>query len=104
MCFGVFGHALFSKARRPFVGLTGKAVLLQVPDTFLELSKAAQLAELDRLLAIHIWNRGRFCHGRELSPLPVLGVPGWWDGNELEEFYDNATYFRPGRRQTVSSR
>ena len=35
--------------------------------------------------------------GRELSPLPVLGVPGWWDGNEQEEFYDNTGYFRPGR-------
>ena len=104
MFFGVFGHALFSKARRPFIGLTGKAVLLRVPGTLLELAKAVQLAELDRLLAIHIWNRERFCHGRELSPLPVLGVPGWWSGNEREEFYDDTAYFRPGRRQAVSSR
>ncbi len=105
MCFGVFGHALFSKALRPFIGLTGKAVLLQVPGALLELAQAAQLAELDRLLSIHIWNRERFCDGRELSPLPVLGVPGWWSGNEREEFYDDTAYFRPGRRQaTVSSR
>ena len=105
MRFCVFGHALFSKARQPFIGMTGKAVLLQVPGTFLELAQAPQLAELDRLLAMHIWNRERFRHGRELSPLPVLGVPGWWSGNEREGFYDNTEYFRPGRRQAaVSSR
>jgi len=105
MRFCVFGHALFSKALQPFVGLTGKAVLLQVPGAFLELAQAAQLAELDRLLAMHIWNRERFRHGRELSPLPVLGVPGWWSGNEGEGFYDDTAYFRPGRRQpAVSSR
>jgi hypothetical protein len=99
MRFYVFGHALFSKALHPFVGLTGKAVLLQVPGAFLELSQASQLAELDRRLSIHVWNRERFRHGRELSPLPVLGVPGWWSGNEREEFYDDTAYFRPGRRQ-----
>jgi len=105
MRFCVFGHALFSKALQPFVGLTGKGVLLQVPGAFLELAQAAQLAELDRLLAMHIWDRERFRHGRELSPLPVLGVPGWWSGNEREGFYDDTAYFRPGRRQpTVSSR
>jgi DUF3025 family protein len=103
MRFAVFGHALFSKALRPFVGLTGNAVLLQVSGTLLESAKAARLAELDRLLAIRIWNRDRFCHGRELSPLPVLGVPGWWSANEREEFYDDTAYFRPGRRQPAES-
>jgi len=101
MRFRVFGHALFSKAMQPFVGLTGKAVLLQVPGASLELAQAAQLAELDRLLAMHIWDRERFRHGRELSPLPVLGVPGWWSGNEREGFYDDTAYFRPGRRQAA---
>jgi hypothetical protein len=31
--------------------------------------------------------------------LPLLGVPGWWAGNEEESFYDNAFYFRTGRRR-----
>ncbi len=103
MRFCVFGHALFSKALQPFVGLTGKAVLLQVPRAVLELDEAAHIGELDRLLATHIWSRERFLRGRELSPLPVLGVPGWWSGNEREGFYDNTAYFRPGRRQTIVS-
>ena len=48
-------------------------------------------------------------HGREFSPLPVLGVPGWWGGNEEEGFYENTAHFRPGRNgsgtqdQTTSS-
>jgi hypothetical protein len=105
MRFLVFGHALYTKALQPFVGLTGKAVLLDVPGEFLGLAPVQQLSELDSLLAIHIRNRERFRHGRELSPLPVLGVPGWWSGNEKEEFYDDTAYFRPGRRQAaVSSR
>ncbi|MGQ0578939.1 MAG: DUF3025 domain-containing protein [Betaproteobacteria bacterium] len=101
--FSVFGHALFSKAMQPFIGLTGKAVLLQVPQAVLELDEAAHIAELDRRLAMHIWNRERFCRGRELFPLPVLGVPGWWSANEREGFYDDTAYFRPGRRQTAGS-
>ena len=103
MRFCVFGHALFAKALQPFVGLTGKAVLLNVPGTFLELAPPAQSEALDRLLAPHIRDRGRFLDGRELSPLPVLGVPGWWSENEREAFYDDTAYFRPGRRQTVVS-
>jgi len=97
MHFFLFGHALYHKALDPFVGMTGKAVLLSVPGAFAQLSLDAQVAETDRLLAAHMWDRARMSHGRELSPLPVLGVPGWWGGNEQEGFYENTGYFRPGR-------
>ena len=26
-------------------------------------------------------------------PLPLLGIPGWWAGNEAPSFYDDATVF-----------
>ena len=97
MRFFPFGHALYHKALDPFVGMTGKAVLLDVPDGFMQLPLKTQVAETDRLLASRIWDRARMSHGRELSPLPVLGVPGWFEGNEQESFYDNTGYFRPGR-------
>ena len=97
MRFLLFGHALYHKALDPFVGMTGKAVLLKVPDAFAQLPLNSQIAESDRLLAAHVWDRTRLSHGRELSPLPVLGVPGWWGGNEQENFYENTDYFRPGR-------
>ena len=97
MRFFLFGHALYHKALSPFVGMTGKAVLLSVPDAFAQLPLNSQIAETDRLLAAHVWDRTRMSHGRELAPLPVLGVPGWWGGNEQESFYENTDYFRPGR-------
>ena len=97
MRFFLFGHALFQKALDPFVGMTGKAVLFEVPDGFVSLPVNSQVAEADRLLAAHAWERNRMRHGREFSPVPVLGVPGWWRGNEEEKFYDNTDYFRPGR-------
>lgn len=97
MRFLPFGHALYHKALGPFVGMTGKSVLLGVPEAFTSLSLDSQVAETDRLLAAHIWDRRRMAHGRELSPLPVLGVPGWWAENEQESFYENTRYFRPGR-------
>ena len=32
-----------------------------------------------------------------MTPLPVLGVPGWWPDNEVPEFYADTTVFRlPG--------
>ncbi|MEO6409211.1 MAG: DUF3025 domain-containing protein [Burkholderiaceae bacterium] len=31
-------------------------------------------------------------------PLPVLGVPGWWPGNEAPAFYADSQVFRPARR------
>jgi hypothetical protein len=109
MRFFLFGHALYHKALDPFIGMTGKAVLLGVPDAFTQRPLNVQIAETDRLLAAHVWERTRMTHGRELSPLPALGVPGWWTGNEQESFYENTAYFRPGRRgpgeqdQTASS-
>ena len=97
MRFFLFGHALYHKALAPFVGMTGKAVLLSVRDAFAQLPLNAQIAEADRLLAAYVWNRNRMSRGHELSPLPVLGVPGWWGANEAASFYENTNYFRPGR-------
>jgi hypothetical protein len=97
MRFFLFGHALYHKALDPFIGMTGKAVLLKVADGFAQLPLDCQVAATDRLLATHLWDRTRMSHGRELSPLPVLGVPGWWGANEQESFYEDTGYFRPGR-------
>lgn len=97
MRFMLFGHALYQKALDPFIGMTGKAVLLNVPGELMHLPLNAQVAQADRLVAAYMWDRTRMSHGRELSPLPVLGVPGWWKENEQESFYENTGYFRPGR-------
>ena len=35
--------------------------------------------------------------GKPFVPLPVLGVPGWWDQNMQPGFYDDPQVFRPAR-------
>lgn len=98
MRFFVFGHALYDKALAPFVGMTGKALVFEVAPALLEDEPERLRAEADRLTALHLLNSQRMLHPAELSPLPLLGVPGWWDANEQAAFYDDAAYFRPGRR------
>ncbi len=38
---------------------------------------------------------------KPFTPLPVLGVPGWWAANETPGFYDDAQVFRPQREGRV---
>ena len=97
MRFLVFGHALYEKALSPFVGMTAKSILLTVPEQVIGFEDSLLNAETDRLLAEYIRDPENLLHGRSLSPLPVLGVPGWWPANEDAVFYDDASYFRSGR-------
>ena len=34
---------------------------------------------------------------KPFTPLPVLGVPGWWPANQAPAFYDDVHVFRPMR-------
>jgi hypothetical protein len=34
----------------------------------------------------------------QLTPVPVLGYPGWIGENQYEAYYDNKQYFRDRRR------
>jgi hypothetical protein len=94
----IVGHALAEKLLNPFVGLTAKAVLLPVDDAFADLPVAEQLARVDGLTAAVVRDPAALRSPRDLSPLPVLGIPGWWPEADAEAFYDDASYFRPGRR------
>lgn len=102
MGFFLFGHALYEKWLQPYVGLTGKAVLMPVGADFFEQAPAMQRAHLDSQLAAWLGRRGPAFHPRDLQPLPLLGVPGWWPANEAPDFYGDSTYFRPGRRQKIA--
>ena len=97
MRFYLFGHALYEKALAPFTGVTGRGVIFGVEDAFFALPTAAQLTALDARLAAHIRDVARFTATRELTPVPVLGVPGWCEDNAREPYYDNPDYFRPAR-------
>lgn len=95
MKFFVFGHSLYEKALRPYIGLTGKSLVLPVSPGFLTLPFARQLAEIDTMMAKHFLQPDSLRATLNLSPLPLLGVPGWWPDNNYEFFYENTRYFRP---------
>jgi hypothetical protein len=98
MRFVLFGHALYEKALAPFVGVTGRGILLKVEPDLLEAPLPEQLAVLDAKIAEHLSDERRVAATRELAVVPVLGVPGWHPDNNTESFYDNTDYFRPARR------
>lgn len=88
MRFSLLGHGLMEKALAPFIGLTGKAILLHVDvDEPLDAAVSRWLADDANLASSRI-----------LAPLPLLGIPGWDARNENPAFYENADYFRPGRQ------
>ncbi|MFN7122209.1 MAG: DUF3025 domain-containing protein, partial [Hydrogenophaga sp.] len=39
---------------------------------------------------------------KPFTPLPVLGVPGWWPANEDAGFYADASVFRAPRQPVAS--
>jgi len=93
----VFGHGLYEKALNPFIGFTGKAFCVLVDEEFFLQDKLAQYTRLDRLLAEKIERENSLKDSQKLSPLPLLGVPGWYHENINPDFYNNKDYFRPLR-------
>lgn len=99
MGFFLFGHGLYEKAMQPYIGMTGQGLLLAVEPSFFTWSKAQQLAHLDSRLADYLSEPEHCRSTRELSPVPLLGVPGWTADNDCAAYYENTDYFRTGRRR-----
>lgn len=87
----VFGHAALEKLVRPYKSITVHVWRVPEPWPDLPALDACAAADLtpERLAA------------KPFTPLPVLGVPGWWPANEAPAFYDDAEVFRPRRRSIV---
>ncbi len=99
MKFVVFGHSLHEKALNPYIGFTGKGLLLKVETNFFSLPLQQQEQTLDHMMATR-FSAASQLGSRELTPVPLLGVPGWWQDNENAAFYDNTAYFRPQRAKS----
>jgi len=79
----LFSHALMEKLTQPRKAITAHVWLVpeeQDAQAFLAASLTPELLSAKPHL-----------------PLPVLGVPGWWQENEAQGFYDDASVFRPCR-------
>lgn len=94
----VFGHAMHEKALTPYIGMTTHSILLKQKDEFFQQDYSAQLNEIDQIIA-DVWLNNNPSHKivntKNLHPFPLLGVPGWWNGNQDVDFYSNEEYFRP---------
>lgn len=99
MRFVLFGHALCEKMLKPYKGITGHGLLLDVDREFLELPPPAQLVQMDARITAQLTDPRGLQRTAQLAPVPVLGVPGWCADNEAAAYYDDQAYFRPGRRR-----
>lgn len=95
----VFGHAIYEMATAPFIGLTAKALFVAVPQGFSSWPLTAAYSFIDDKLHEQIANQALLLDNQQLTPLPVLGVPGWYNDNNTASFYNNTDYFRPRRQQ-----
>ena len=104
MGFYLFGHGLYEKALNPYVGMTGQGLLLPVEQEFFTWPAELQRSHLDGLLADYLAHPEHCRSTQELTPVPLLGVPGWSEENDCAVYYDNTAYFRPGRRGSVKNK
>lgn len=93
----IFGHANYEMATRPFIGLTGKMLALEVKPEFFGWPLRQRIDFIDTELSIQIANNDILLQHHQLTPLPLLGVPGWYAANRAADFYQDVSYFRPKR-------
>lgn len=93
----LFGHALMEKLVAPRKAITAHTLVVRAPDDFFNLAHDAQRAWIDAQVAASLVSEG--LSTARFTPLPVLGVPGWWEGQDAA-FYADATVFRPKRAST----
>jgi hypothetical protein len=90
----LFGHALMEKLVKPYKAITAHLWVVTAAADYFSMSHSAKRAWLDAQVANDLTatelNTSRF------TPLPVLGVPGWWP-NQDREFYSDESVFRRKR-------
>ena len=91
----LFGHALMEKLVAPRKAITAHTRVVPAGDAFFVLEHDQQRAWIDEHVAASLAAEGlsTAC----FTPLPVLGVPGWWEGQDAA-FYADAGVFRPKQK------
>jgi hypothetical protein len=88
------GHALLEKFLAPYKSMTAHALLLYL-DTA-SLTGEAPLRRVDAALADRLSADELCTSPADLSPLPLAGVPGWWQAAPQDgAFYADIAVFRP---------
>ena len=84
----LFGHALLEKLAYPRKAITAHVYIAQPA-----IKSIANLDQLDGWIAAGL--SAEKLAVKPFTPLPVLGVPGWWPENENFSFYNDPVVFRP---------
>jgi len=98
--FVAFGHGLLDALRAPHPRLMGQALFVRVAAERLGLTRSDFRVFLDGALAALL--HGFLSEPARLSPLPVLGVPGW-SPNQSPAYYEDERYFRSARQRPRAS-
>lgn len=98
----LFGHALLEKLVLPYKSITAHVLCVPVPPGLPPDADASAYGAASD--APHPWDAwlaqqldADWLAGKPYTPLPVLGVPGWWPANAEPGFYADASVFRPAR-------
>lgn len=92
----LLGHALLEKLVLPYKSITAHVYRHPVPPLL-----GSDLARWDGWLATCL-NREAMAT-KPFTPLPVLGVPGWWPENNAPGFYEDSAVFRAPRLQSTAA-
>ena len=90
----LFGHALLEKLVHPYKAITAHAWVVNVEPGWHILSASERFTWLDASIAKQL-ELG--FNAKNFTPLPVLGVPGWWPEQDAF-FYADRTVFRPAKK------
>jgi len=93
----VCGHALLEKFLLPYKAITAHALLLCAERMDPVMAGDGFLRRLDRAVAGRLLE-GSICGSpAALSPVPVMGIPGWWEEPQDAAFYGDGSVFRVSR-------
>jgi hypothetical protein len=86
----LFGHALMEKLVSPYKAITAHAWIVDADNSFFVMDPAEKQSWIDERVSRQL-ELG--LSTAAFTPLPILGLPGWWQDQE-ENFYEDANVFR----------
>ena len=92
----LLGHGMLEQGRKPFPGITAKALLVYAHG-------ARSVTEVDVALARIASSEPTSVSQWPVHPLPLRGVPGFWEKSDQKTLVSNVKEFRP-RLKPLSQR
>ncbi len=89
-----FGHALMEKLVKPYKAITAHTWVVWAEAEFFSMAWEQRRAWLDTQVAMQLIHQTLTT--ADYTPLPVLGIPGWWPQQDAG-FYADKTVFRDKR-------